>query len=56
MGRKGDFMEDMYQRRSITKVQCILKDISHPLQNEIAHRRMVRSGRYRTPVARTSRF
>ena len=52
----GQSTEDIYFKRLRCKLANILKDSTHPLYSEYDSRRIVRSGRLRTIMARTNRF
>ena len=56
VGRKQDDVETMYQRLVTHKLTSVLADDTHPLRPEFDSRRMDRSGRFRVPKTRTTRY
>ncbi len=56
VGRKQDSFSSVHERRLTDKLQSVLTDDMHPLRQEFDSRLMERSGRYRVPNARTTRY
>ena len=56
IGKPQDTFDTLYDRRVACKLTTINKDNTHPLWAEFDCLRIVRSGRFRIPKARTSRF
>ena len=56
VGKRQDAMDELYTRRTTNKLKTILSDETHPLKQEYDWRMIERSGRYRVPKARTTRY
>ena len=56
IGRTQDTLDALYERRTKSKLSKILSDTTHPLRPDFDSMTIVRSGRFRVPKARTSRY
>ena len=56
VGRRQDDVETMYNRLVTSKLTGILADDAHPLRPEFDSRHIDRSGRFRVPKVRTTRY
>ena len=56
MGQTLEGVDTLFSRHITSKLNDILIDETHPLRDEYDSRRIARSGRYRLPRVRTSRY
>lgn len=56
IGKAQDSLDTLYRHRVEQKLTHITKDSTHPLRDDIDTLKIVRSGRYRIPKAKTYRF
>ena len=56
VGRKQETFMTLYETRLKDKLNNVLTDDTHPLQDELDSRRIERSGRLRAPAAATQRY
>ena len=56
IGKKQDTLDTLYDRRTKNKLTDILNDETHPLRQTFDSFKIVRSGRFRVPKAKTDRY
>ena len=56
IGKKLDSLDRLVEERRFKKMQRILRDDTHPLNEELYLHKIERSGRFRIPKARTNRY
>ena len=56
VGKRQEDMDTLYTRRTRNKLKDIMTDETHPLRPDYDNRLIERSGRFRVPKARTSRY